>query len=61
LVRYPREIRARQGDPFAVLDRIGEVFKDVPPEEIEREVARLTQEDGEEQRARRRSPPRRTR
>jgi hypothetical protein len=40
-------------DPFAILDEIGEAFKDVPPEEIEREVAKAVQEVREGMRAER--------
>lgn len=35
-------------DPFAILDEIGEASKDVPPEEIEREVAKAVREVREE-------------
>lgn len=37
-------------DPFAVLDEMRDAFKDVPPEEIEREVANAIQEVREEAR-----------
>jgi len=40
-------------DPFAILDEIGEAFKDVPPEEIEREVAESVREVREEMQAER--------
>ncbi len=40
-------------DPFAVIDRMREAFKDVPAEEIEREVAKAVQEVREERRAER--------
>lgn len=49
LDRYQEERRER----FAVLDRIGEAFKDVPLEEIEREVDRAVREAREAYRAQR--------
>lgn len=49
LQRYDAE---READ-FAVLDRIGEAFKDVPAEEIEREVAKALAEVRAEMRAER--------
>ena len=50
LVHYER-VNREQGDadPFAVIDRMREAFKDVPDEEIEREtdriIARIRAED----------------
>jgi prevent-host-death family protein len=39
-----RRCEERQRADFAVLDRMREAFEDVPPEEIEREVARAVAE-----------------
>jgi hypothetical protein len=66
MVRKNRNMRIA-GDPlaglsaarrkrFKALIETGEAFKDVPPEEIEREIARLIEEDRLEQRAQRRVP-----
>ncbi|MGH2370723.1 MAG: hypothetical protein ACRDI2_21305 [Chloroflexota bacterium] len=52
-------IPAARRKRFRALLETGEAFKDVPPEEIEREVARLTEEDRAEQRARRQPAPER--
>ncbi len=46
-------ISAARRKRFKALIETGEAFKDVPPEEIEREIARLIEEDRIEQRARR--------
>src|ERR687884_547776 len=37
-------LEARRAERFNVLDEIGAAFKDVPPEEIEREVAKALEE-----------------
>ncbi len=46
LSRYEQE----RAERFKILDEIGEAFKDVPPEEIEREVAKAIQAVREENR-----------
>lgn len=43
-------------DPFAVLDEMREAFKDVPPDEIEREVAKAVAEVRAERRGAVQSP-----
>lgn len=43
LVRFDRERDERERD-FAIIDEMREAFKDVPPEEIEREVAKAIAE-----------------
>ena len=45
--------KAKRKRDFAILDEIGEVFKDVPDEEIEREIARAIDEVRAENRRRR--------
>jgi hypothetical protein len=47
--------RLTAADPFVVIDELRAAFKDVPPEEIEREVARSI---AEERARRRRATPR---
>lgn len=49
LERFRRYEAEREKD-FAILDEIGEAFKDVPAEEIEREVAKAIAEVREEDR-----------
>lgn len=49
LERFKRLEAERERD-FAILDEIGEAFKDVPAEEIEREVAKAIAEIREEDR-----------
>jgi prevent-host-death family protein len=48
-----RHYEEQRREDFAVLDRMRESFKDVPPEEIEREVARAVAEVRKEKRAKR--------
>ena len=43
---------AEREEDFAILDEIGEAFKDVPDEEVEREVARALSQVRQEQRKR---------
>lgn len=43
LVRFDREREEREQD-FAIIDEMREAFKDVPPEEIERESIRIVAE-----------------
>ncbi|MDQ3696295.1 MAG: type II toxin-antitoxin system Phd/YefM family antitoxin [Chloroflexota bacterium] len=43
LVRFDREREERERD-FAIIDEMRESFKDVPPEEIERESIRIVAE-----------------
>lgn len=49
LERFRRYEAEREKD-FAILDEIGEAFKDVPPEEIEQEVGKALAEVREESR-----------
>lgn len=51
LERFDRWEAERDRD-FAILEKIGQAFKDVPPEEIEREVAKAIAEIREEDRQR---------
>lgn len=53
LERFDFLLAERRRD-FAILDQIGEAFKDVPAEEIEREVAKAIAEIREEDRTRER-------
>jgi prevent-host-death family protein len=46
------QLKAKRAERFKILDEIGEAFKDVPPEEIEREVAKAIAEVRTENRAR---------
>ena len=46
------QMKAKRQEAFKAIDRIGEAFKDVPPEEIEREVAKAIAEVRAENRAR---------
>lgn len=56
LVHYERSNREQEDeDPFAVIDRAREVFKDVPPEEIELETDRIIARIRAENRAARES------
>ena len=48
-----KRIDADRRERFSILDRIGAAFKDVPPEEIEREVNRAYAEVKRENLARR--------
>lgn len=48
-----KQMECQRAGRFKVLDEIGEAFKDVPPEEIEREVARALASVRQKQRARR--------
>lgn len=52
LKRFKR-LEEQQAQRFKVLDRIGEAFKDVPEEEIEREVSRAISKVRAEKRANR--------
>ncbi len=54
-----RRYDAERAADFAVLDRIGAAFQDVPDTELEREVARAIAEVRAERRARREQAPRR--
>jgi prevent-host-death family protein len=49
LERFTR-MEAQRAERFTVLNEIGAAFKDVPPEEIEREVAKALAEVREENR-----------
>ena|SRR6266540_3393882 len=49
LERFNR-LEAQRAERFKVLDEIGAAFKDVPPEELEREVAKAVAEVREESR-----------
>ena len=42
--RRLQQLEAERAERFKILDEIGEAFKDVPPEEIEREVTRALSE-----------------
>lgn len=48
-------IEEEQRRDFAILDEMREAFKDVPPEEIEREVSRVLSQVREENRKKQRS------
>jgi prevent-host-death family protein len=51
-------LEAERAEQFKILDVIGEAFKDVPPEEIEREVKRaITQVRREKRQQEQRSAP----
>jgi prevent-host-death family protein len=49
LERFQR-LEAQRAERFKVLDEIGAAFRDVPPDEIEREAAKALQEVREENR-----------
>jgi prevent-host-death family protein len=51
-LEHLRRYEEQRREDFAVLDRIREAFKDVPAEEIEREVARAVAEVRADKRAR---------
>ena len=52
-----RRLEEERKKDFAILDEIGEAFKDAPPEEIEREVTRAIARVREEHRRQAKSAP----
>jgi antitoxin (DNA-binding transcriptional repressor) of toxin-antitoxin stability system len=51
------EMKARREERFKILDRISEVFENVPTDELERQVARAIAGVRDEKRAREDAPP----